>query len=238
MRLVIAQWLYSSECWVHWKEIGPGWYIVGDKRRLVPSVPDRRHFVKVTCACTVADCSPSVHLPPACLSVFQFLNRLGKHSLSSTFIKSPLLYEWMHCTRVGVLLKALQRLEKLSQRLLCAIDIKVATWYKDTSPFVLWKWDINLQMGFYHFIQEKKPSLQARTRGHLLLQLRWTKKISRISLLHLIKIIFFKCVHMQQLLFFYSQSNWSLWRHMWIHTRTRTPTRPSWSLPLKSTPAT
>lgn len=155
IRLVIAQWLYSSECWALWKEIGLGWYIVGDKRRLVLSVPDRRDFVKVTWACTVADCSLSVHLPPACLSVFQSLNRLGKHSLSSAFIKGPLLYEWMDCTSVGILLKALERLEKWLQRLLCAIDIKAGKWYKDKSPFVHWKWDINLQMGFIFLFRKR-----------------------------------------------------------------------------------
>lgn len=48
MRLVISQWLYSSKCWVLWKEIGQGWYIVGDKRHLVPSAPGHRHIVKVT----------------------------------------------------------------------------------------------------------------------------------------------------------------------------------------------
>lgn len=93
-------------------------------------------------------------------------------------MKSLLLCEWIHCTRVSVLLKALEHLEKWLQRLLCAIDIKEATWYKDACPFVLWKWGINLQMGFYHSIQETKPSHQARTRGHLLLQLRWTRNLS------------------------------------------------------------
>lgn len=29
MHLVIFQWLYSSECWILWKEISQGWYIVG-----------------------------------------------------------------------------------------------------------------------------------------------------------------------------------------------------------------
>lgn len=53
----------------------PEWYIVGDKRRLVPSLPDRRHFVKVTRACTVAGWSPRVHLPPAGLSVFAVSKR-------------------------------------------------------------------------------------------------------------------------------------------------------------------
>lgn len=155
MCLVTAQWLYSSECWVLWKEISPGWYIVGDKRRSVSSVPGHRHFVKVTWACTVADCSPSVHLPPACLSVFESLNRLGKHSLSSAFIKRLLLFEWTHCTSVGILLKALERLEKWLQRLLCAIDIKAGKWYKDKSTFVLWKWDINLQMGFFFLFRKR-----------------------------------------------------------------------------------
>lgn len=61
-----SEWLHSGDCWGLSKEIGPEWYIVGDKRSLVLSGPDHRHFVEVTWACTVADCGPS--LPPACLS--------------------------------------------------------------------------------------------------------------------------------------------------------------------------
>ena len=122
MSLVIAQWLHFSECRGFWKEIGPEWYIVGDKRRLLLSAADFRHFVKVTWACT-QQCvaSPSTSLPPACLSFSQ----LGKHSLSSAFIKGPLLSEWTHCTSDGILV----HLEKLLQRLLCAIDIKEGRWY-------------------------------------------------------------------------------------------------------------
>lgn len=70
MRLVISQWLYSSKCWILWKEIGQGWYIVGDKRHLVPSAPGHRHIVKVTQGWTTADSSLSLSWLPVRHSVF------------------------------------------------------------------------------------------------------------------------------------------------------------------------
>lgn len=96
------------------------------------------HFVKVTRGryCSRLQARRSLRLPPSQLvrlSLFYFSLKMG---LANTlcpqpFIQSLLLCEWAQCSEVRVPLEglrtSLKKKKTLPQRLLCAIDIKVAT---------------------------------------------------------------------------------------------------------------
>lgn len=97
MHLVIFQWLYSSECWILWKEISQGWYIVGNAATL-KQWPRAKPQQNVACL---------FHVSLGCLSVTQFLHWNSKR-LSSVFIKRLLMFEKTHCIIDGNSLKALK----------------------------------------------------------------------------------------------------------------------------------
>lgn len=88
------------------------------------SVSDCRHFVEVTWSCTEADCSPSVPLPPACLSLFQSLKSAQQTQSIISFFKRLLVFERLIAAVFGSFRKPQDVLKNGYKRLLCAMDIK------------------------------------------------------------------------------------------------------------------
>lgn len=234
--------------WGLWKETGPEWHIVGDKRRLALSVPDCSQLSKGDLSPDCCSVQPPVCLP-ACLYFCLCVFKSAGQTQCVVGLYQSTLWLWMEavhqCLGSFEKYKSQSVLKNPVQRLLWAfLEWKKTNEMRDVETKVYF-WSEILICGCLSLVLRRRNSRARQgpedtyfsSSGRQ--KKKWSPSLTLfITLSHSFSPHYSLILPLTHEYPFISQSNWSPWRPTWTLTLMRTPTRPSSSSPVRSTRAT